>query len=335
MNLLSQTATSKRGPVRARLFHSRDLDETRNLVARIFKPHDLGVLGRQQKLDAYMDHMPLGNASINRLCYGADVSIEPDCLDKFLLVQMPLEGTAQIRCGDQQITSSPHRASVLTPTLPSHMKWQGQCDQLIVRLEREALEAACSAQLGYALPQPIEFELGMDLRSRQGAAWKALVQFLASSAFSADAAQHRLISRQIEDLLIATLLSQHPHNYSRALAEPVQTPAKQYVQRAEDYIRAHYSEPITMDVLARHAAISARSLHKGFQQYKGISPMGFLRQVRLQKVREALLQARDTGRAVQITRVALNAGFSHLGHFSQAYRAQFGESPSQTATPRK
>lgn len=335
MNLLSQSASPTRGPAPARLFHSRDLDETRSLVARIFKPHDLGVLGRRQTLDAVMDHMPLGQASINRLRYGADVSIEPGCLDKFLLVQMPLEGTAQIRCGDQQITSSPYRASVLTPSLPLHMKWQGRCDQLIVRLEREALEAACSAQLGYALPAPIEFELGMDMRSRQGTAWKALVQFLASPAFSSNAAQHTLISRQIEDLLVATLLSQHPHNYSQALSEPVQSPARRYVQLAEDYIRAHYSQPITMDVLARHAAISARSLHKGFQQYHGISPMGFLRQVRLQKVRETLLQARATGQPIQITRVALNAGFSHLGHFSQAYRAQFGESPSQTATPKK
>lgn len=333
MNLRSISTTKGATPVR--LFHSRDLDETRSSVGRVFKPHDLGVLGRRQELDAFMDHLPLGNASINRLCYGADVSIEPDCLNDFLLVQMPLQGTAQIRCGDQKISSNPLLASVLTPTLPLHMRWQGQCDQLIVRLERTALEAACSAQLGYALPRPIKFRLGMDLRTRQGAAWRALVQFLASSAFSDHASQHVLIARQVEDLLITTLLSQHPHNYSQALSGPAHTPPIHYVKRAEEYILAHYSEPITVDMLARHAAISSRSLHKGFQQYKGTSPMGFLRLVRLQKVREKLLRAREAGQTVQITRLALNAGFSHLGHFTQAYRAQFGETPSQTAAARK
>ncbi|TFL09346.1 AraC family transcriptional regulator [Pusillimonas caeni] len=332
MNLPSFPARRDAFPLR--LFHSHDLDETRSTVGRVFKPHDLGVLGRRQKLDAFMDHLPLGRASINRLCYGADVSIEPDCLGDFLLVQMPMQGSAVIRCGDQQITSGPHNASVITPSLPLHMRWQGRCDQLIVRLERAALEAACSAQLGHALSRPIEFQLGMDLSSRQGAAWKSLVQFLASSSFTGDAAGNALVGQQVEQLLVTTLLTQHPHSYSEALSRPVQAPPRHYVQRAEDYILARYAEPITIETLARHAAISARSLHKGFQQHKGMSPMGFLRLVRLQRVRERLLQASAHAEPVSITRVALEAGFSHLGHFTQAYRRQFGETPTQTATRR-
>lgn len=313
-----------------RLFHSHDLDETRSTVGRVFKPHDLGVLGRRQKLDAFMDHLPLGKASVNRLCYGADVSIEPDCLDDFLLVQMPLSGSASIRCGDQKITSSPSKASVLTPSLPLHMRWGGECDQLIVRLERSALESACSAQLGHALPAPIEFELGMDLNSTHGAAWKALVQFLASSAFTSGAADHELIGRQIEHLLVTTLLTQHPHNYSQDLSRTPETPANHYVRRAEDYIVAHFAEPLTLDCIARHAAISTRSLQKGFQRHKGMSPMDFLKRVRLNHVHQQLVQARNNGEPLRITQAALNAGFSHLGHFTQAYRLQFGESPSQT-----
>ena len=324
-------AAGNTSPVR--LFHSHDLDETRSTVGRVFKPHALGVLGQRQKLDAFMDHLPLGKASINRLCYGADVSIEPDCLGDFLLVQMPMQGSAQIRCGDQKITSSPFKASVLTPSLPLHMRWQGQCDQLIVRLERTSLEAACSAQLGHALPRPIEFQLGMNLRSSQGAAWKALVQFLASSAFAAGTSDNERIGKQIEHLLVTTLLTQHPHNYSELLSQAPQTPPSHYVQRAEDYILAHFSEPITLETLARQAAISTRSLHKGFQCHKGVSPMGFLRLVRLQHVREELIRARDNAEPVSITRIALNAGFTHLGHFTQAYRRQFGETPTQTLRP--
>lgn len=334
MSLPTDFSTAKRDTPAFRLFHSHDLDETRSTVGRVFKPHDLDVLGRRQKLDAFMDHLPLGSASINRLCYGADVSIEPDCLGDFLLVQMPLQGSASIRCGDQRITSSPRQASVITPSLPLHMRWQGQCDQLIIRLERAALEAACGAQLGHALPRPIEFQLGMDLRTQQGAAWKALVEFLASSAFARGAARHDLVGMQVEHLLVTTLLTQHPHSYTEALAAPVQAPPRHYVQRAEDYILARYAEPITIETLARHAAISARSLHKGFQQHKGMSPMNFLRLVRLQRVREQLLRARRNGEQASITRVALEAGFTHLGHFTQAYRKQFGETPTQTASRR-
>ena len=317
-------------PRPVRLFHSHDLDETRSTVGRVFKPHDLDVLGRRQKLDAFMDHLPLGKASINRLCYGADVSIEPECLDDFLLVQMPLSGSAKIRCGDQKITSGPDQASVLTPSLPLHMRWAAECDQLIVHLERSALESACSAQLGHALPHPIEFELGMDLNTAHGAAWKALVQFLASSAFTSGAASHQLVGRQIEHLLVTTLLTQHPHNYSQDLSRTPETPPSHYVQRAQDYILEHFAEPLTLECIARYAAISTRSLHKGFQRHKEMSPMDFLRRVRLNHVHQQLVQARLKNEPLNITSVALDAGFSHLGHFTQAYRRQYGESPSQT-----
>lgn len=334
MNKSSASASAPRNVASYRLFQSSDLDETRSTVAQVFKPHSLGVLGSRQKMHAFMDHLALGNASINRLCYGANVSIEPDSLDDFLLVQMPMQGSAQIRCGSQHITSTPFNASVITPSLSLDMRWQGQYDQLIVRLERSALEDACSAQLGHALAHPIEFQLGMDLRCGHGQAWKSLIQFLASPVFAPNGAQHQLVGQQIEHLLVTMLLTQHPHNYTRALQQPAQIPPRHYVQRAEDYILAHYAEPIALDTLARHASISSRSLHKGFQQHKGLSPISFLRLVRLQHVREALLQARNNAQPVNITRIALNAGFTHLGHFTQAYRRQFGEPPTQTAAPR-
>src|SRR5690606_31606296 len=129
--------------------------------------------GIHQKLNARMEHFGLGRVSINRLGYGANVIIEPDCLENFLLVQMPLRGRANIRCGSQSIESTANKASVITPSLPLHMRWEAQCDQLIVRIERQALEDACSARLGYALPQPLEFELGMTLDRGGGQAWKA------------------------------------------------------------------------------------------------------------------------------------------------------------------
>lgn len=312
------------------VFTSHDLDETRHSVARIFKPHDLAVYGVKQTLNAHMDHLALGGVSINRLCYGANVVIEPDCLEDFLLVQMPIAGRAEIRCGTHFVKSHPLKASVLTPSLPLHMRWEGACDQLIVRIDRKVLEDACSARLGYALPRAMEFELGMPLDSGAGHAWKALIEFLAVSPFLQSARTSELILAHIEQLLVDTLLDQHPHNFSDTLRAPVEAAPVAYVQRAQDYILAHSHQPITMQTLAEQAAISARSLYNGFRQHRGISPMAFLRLVRLQKVRDQLLQARGEGRRPSITQIALDCGFMHLGHFSQAYRRQYNETPTET-----
>lgn len=313
-----------------RLFQSSDLEETHDTVARIFKPHRLGVRGQRQKLDADMDHLALGSASINRLRYGANVSIEPETLDDFLLVQIPLAGQAEIRCGNERVIGDPKMASVLTPSLPVHMQWQGVSDKLIIKLERKALESVCGAYLGHALPHPIEFQLAMDLNKEGGLAWRQLIAFLTTSQFITGANQHSMVTSQIEQLLATTLLTKHPNNYSEALANPTPTPDLPYIRRAEDYIHANCHKPITMQDLAQYAHISTRSLHKGFQEHRGVTPMGYVRLVRLQKVRDALLNARQSGGSVNVTQVALEWGFGHLGHFTQAYRKQFNELPSQT-----
>lgn len=313
------------------LFRSRDLDEIRSQVARVFKPHHLSVEGLRQRPDTRMDHAPIGpGTSLNRLCYGADVLIEPDRLGDFLLVQMPLRGGAHIRCGNETIDSHAGLASVLTPSLPLTMLWRGECDQLIVRITRDALESMCGAQLGHALPRPLEFGLGLDLRAPAGQGWKRLIDTLAHTLALHGGTLPALLATQFDQLLVASLLSSQPHNYSQALNAEARPAAPAYVRQAQAYLQAHCERPVTIEDLTAHTAVSARSLYKGFQQHCGISPMAYLKLVRLQRVRDRLQQARAGGEAVHVTQVALDYGFSHLGHFSQAYRQHFHETPGQT-----
>lgn len=313
------------------LFRSHDLDEIRSQVAKVFKPHHLRIEGQQQRPDTRMDHAPIGaNTSLNRLRYGADVLIEPDRLEDFLLVQMPLRGGAHIRCGNDTIDSHTSLASVLTPSLPLTMQWRGACDQLIVRISRSALESMCGAQLGHALPRPLEFSLGMDLSRPTGQGWKRLIDTLAHTLALHDGKLPPLVAAQFDQLLVASLLSSQPHNYSLCLNADTRPAAPAHVQQAEAYLQAHCAQPVTIEDLVAHTQVSARSLYKGFQQYRGISPMAYLKLVRLQCVRERLLQARDAGETVAVTQVAMDYGFTHLGHFSQAYRQRFHETPGQT-----
>ena len=313
------------------LFHSHDLDEIRDLVANVFKPHHLRIEGQRQRPDTRMDHAPIGpNSSLNRLCYGANVLIEPDKLGDFLLVQMPQRGSAHIACGNETIHSHTGLASVLTPSQPLTMHWRGECEQLIVRISRTALESMCSAQLGHALPHPLEFQLGMELSSAAGQSWKQLIDTLAQTLALHQGVLPVLLATQFEQLLIAALLSHQPHNYTQALNTEARPAAPIHIQKAEAYLREHCDEAITIEDLARLTATSARSLYKGFQQHLGVSPMAYLKLIRLQKVRQRLLQARAHGESIQITQIAMDYGFSHLGHFSQAYRQQFNETPGQT-----
>lgn len=125
---------------------------------------------------------------------------------------------------------------------------------------------------------------------------------------------------------MTTLLLGQGHNHSELFQRPQAALAPFYVKRAEAYIEANLDQPLSVAELAAQAGVSARSLQAGFQQYRGTTPMAYLRELRLKRVHEALLSADPQHSSV--TDIALQSGFGHLGKFSVAYKQRFGESPA-------
>jgi transcriptional regulator GlxA family with amidase domain len=80
--------------------------------------------------------------------------------------------------------------------------------------------------------------------------------------------------------------------------------------------------------LAGKVSVSARSLQQGFRRSLHTTPMAYLRLVRLEKVRDDLSLSAPA--SVTVTEIATRWGFVHLGRFAAAYRAAFGEPPSET-----
>jgi AraC-like DNA-binding protein len=103
---------------------------------------------------------------------------------------------------------------------------------------------------------------------------------------------------------------------------------KELVARAEEYIRAHLGNRLSVLQIARGASTSARTLHRAFVSELGLTPMQYVHRERLSRARRTLLAA--SRRRSTVKQVALETGFAHLGRFSIAYQAAFGEPPSQT-----
>ncbi|MCX7180580.1 MAG: AraC family transcriptional regulator [Proteobacteria bacterium] len=265
---------------RYRIFHTMDLEEARNLVAKIYAPHDLVYAGQPgSQLDTSMSHFPLGGISLNRLRYGAKVNIDVECLGNFLLVMMPIAGSVQIRCGDQNIRSSPRLASVISPTLPMQETIEADCDQIMVRIERELLERICAQHLGQDLHQPLCFDLGLDMSASAGC--NALMSYLIAEAdHAASFLQIPLLRAQMEQLVVTTLLLGQSHNYRDALARPAKAIVPSHVKRVEEYIAAHADQPLTVSALAAYAKVSTSSLYAGFRDFRNSSPMAYLKNVR-------------------------------------------------------
>ena len=100
------------------------------------------------------------------------------------------------------------------------------------------------------------------------------------------------------------------------------------VQRARDYILKHLAEPISLSDLCGQTHMQARALEYGFREIVGLSPMSYVRMLRLGEVHRRLLGGVSHHRT--ISELALDAGFWHLSQFAVDYKKLFMESPSAT-----
>ena len=96
------------------------------------------------------------------------------------------------------------------------------------------------------------------------------------------------------------------------------------VEEVLRYIRAHIHEPLDRETLAEVAGFSVPHFHRVFTAQVGESAISYVRRLRLQRAGRKLRMG-----AVDITDVALAAGYDSHAAFSKAFRQQYGLSPSE------
>ncbi|MEJ6655746.1 MAG: helix-turn-helix domain-containing protein [Pseudomonas sp.] len=109
---------------------------------------------------------------------------------------------------------------------------------------------------------------------------------------------------------------------------PGQFVHRHIVEKAREYILSNKHLPPTILDICLELRISRRTLHYAFQKVLSISPVAFLRYIRLHGARQDLLST-PHGK-VLISEIAARWGFWHTGMFAIYYKALFGESPSVT-----
>ncbi len=86
-----------------------------------------------------------------------------------------------------------------------------------------------------------------------------------------------------------SLYSTQGHNYIEDSGMRRSTIRPRHVRRVQEYLE-HAHEPITVEQLAHIAGVSLRSLYAGFKEFLDISPMQYLRDLRMERVRERAFQ---------------------------------------------
>ena len=96
------------------------------------------------------------------------------------------------------------------------------------------------------------------------------------------------------------------------------------IRDVQKYIRDHMDEPLNRERLAAVAGFSVPHLHRIFTGAVGESIACYVRRQRMERAGRKLRMG-----AVDITGVALAAGYDSHAAFSKAFKQHFGISPSE------
>jgi AraC-like DNA-binding protein len=311
-----------------RVICARTASEAEEAVTRLYVPHRLEPSTASSALELQLNAAQLGTITAGYLRYSADVRLlVPETTD--FHVDIPLVGHMEARCGSgEPVLATPRRAAVFMPARPADLQWQARCAQLCLMLDRAALQHELEQFLGQPV-NVLEFDTVMDLTTPEAQSWLRVVDLLEHEVDRPDGLiQHPLLAARVQNLVMDGLLFAHRHNYSGLLHSPDRPPAPRAVRRVVALIQDRPDDAWSSGQLAQTAGVSVRSLQEGFQRGYGMSPMAYLRAVRLERAHEEL--SASSPDEVTVSGVAARWGFPHASRFAVAYKRRYHCSPSET-----
>jgi AraC-like DNA-binding protein len=309
-----------------RWFRTRSPEEAVHLCASAFYPHRLALLGPSHSFGLSQRVTRVGPITVGDSTYESDVALRFDGGRASYHVCVPLRGWLESRHRGRYLMSTPTLGSIYRPDSEiTATRWPGRSRHLQVKIDQFAVDRALEALLDTALDSPIAFDAELPLQPDAAQDWVRLVLMVHRQLECADSLmRHPLVWDPLVESLIHGLLLVADHPHSQALAAPAQSgPAA--VRDAMDLIEAGPHLPLTTSTLAKQCHVSVRTLQEGFRRHLGMSPMAYLRVVRLRRAHRDLRSANPSHSSV--TSIAHRWGFTHLGRFAAAHKTMFGESP--------
>jgi AraC-like DNA-binding protein len=243
-----------------------------------------------------------------------------------------LTGRSITRLGTQTVEVQPEQSCVLSGDADFTTDFGAGYEQLVLRIEKQALLKNLSALIGSAPPKRIEFSFMTDAAAPQARNLRRLILNFAHQMSSADVPLPKPVLEEMQHTIAVAFLCCNQHNLSRLIEREEKACTPWQVRSVEDYIEANWAEAMTIEKLAAVTNTSARSIFAAFKKSRGYTPMAFAKSIRLKNAR-AMLERADSSPSV--TEVALECGFGNLGHFARDYREAFGELPSITRSRRR
>jgi AraC-like DNA-binding protein len=220
-------------------------------------------------------------------------------------------------------------AAVYPPEGPADLHWDAGTGILLFKVDRFVVEDALSDALGRQVTSQPDFAPLMPINTAAARSWINMVMVFAEQFFHPEGLIHQpLVGLPFVDSLVRGFLLATEHSHREALLDDGPRVAPRAIRTAIDVIETEAHLPLTLSSIAARSQVSVRSLQDGFKRHLGTSPMTYLRDVRLRRAHQALLESDPS--TVTVASVAYQWGFSNLGRFAAAHAARYSEPPVKT-----
>lgn len=106
--------------------------------------------------------------------------------------------------------------------------------------------------------------------------------------------------------------------------EQEQTVSNYAIYQVEQYIRMHYSEDLTLNTLADLVYLNPNYLSNIFAQVTGCTLNKYIKQIRMEKAQELLLNTN-----MKVTDISQAVGYTNTSYFCKSFQKLFGTTPER------
>jgi len=270
---------------------------------------------------ASLNHRKFASLDLCRISYGGSVRVTSGALETIYHLQVLLRGHCLWRGHGGEHYFAPGELLLINPDDPVDLTYSDDCEKFILKVPTSLFESICDEQRWRYPGQGVRFlENRYQLNELEG-----FVNLLAMICQEAEATEQiPRVQEHYAQIIASKMLSLMKTNVSRL---EIGSQAASF-EAIADYISKNLKHNLDSEALARQAHMSLRSLYGLFERNADTTPKNYIRQKRLERIHACLSD--PTCPVRNVTEVAMDYGFLHLGRFSDSYRRQFGELPSDT-----
>lgn len=270
--------------------------------------------------EASLSHRAFGSLDLCQISYGGRVHVTSPALETLYHLQILLRGHCLWRGRGEEHYFTPGELLLINPDDPVDLTYSDDCEKFIVKLPATLLDKACSENQWRHPGEGVRFAPRHRLEELDG-----FVNLISLVCQEAEAEQTiPQVQEHFAKIIASKLLGLPGSNVNR---EPLTAGCPSF-ERLVEFIENNLKQDISLEQLAELAHMSARSLYALFEKHAGTTPKHYIRQRKLETIHARLSDPQAAVR--NVTEVALDYGFLHLGRFSECYKSTFGELPSDT-----